>query len=329
MNKNYLQDLKSVIEYIHYHRFFIGGYMVEEWKAVVYEDGFISQKYIVSDMGRIYNKVKGCLYDGSINSGGYKMVYLNEPGLAKPIRILKHRIVALAFIPNPDNLDEVNHKDGIKTNNKVENLEWITHRDNILHAHRTGLCSTKCDISDEDVILIRENFNKQNLSKMQYCKMLANKYGVSKAVILNILNNVTRYDEHFVPDMKHIIYNNSGINNYSVKLKEQDVIDIRNGCSNNVKQYAKDMAIKYNVSVGTITNIIYGYKWKSVGGKVRETKKQGKLTEYDVKQIREEFRNKSDDITVRHFCSIWANKKHVHECSIRDVIYNKSHKNIK
>lgn len=42
--------------------------MVEEWKAVVYEDGFISQKYIVSDMGRIYNKVKGCLYDGSINN---------------------------------------------------------------------------------------------------------------------------------------------------------------------------------------------------------------------------------------------------------------------
>lgn len=299
--------------------------MVEEWKAVVYEDGFISQKYIVSDMGRIYNKVKGCLYDGSINSGGYKMVYLNEPGLAKPIRILKHRIVALAFIPNPDNLDEVNHKDGIKTNNKVENLEWITHRDNILHAHRTGLCSTKCDISDEDVILIRENFNKQNLSKMQYCKVLANRYGVSKAVILNILNNVTRYDEHYIPDISRSLDTDT-----SIKLTEEDVITIRDNCpEDNVKNYIKNMSKQYGASFGTIKNVIYGHSWISVGGKIKVPRVQGSLNNKDVVEIRKAFKDKPDNLTHAEFCKIWCNKKQISKSAIENVIYNKSFKNIK
>ena len=50
-----------------------------------------------------------------------------------------HREVAMAFIPNPDNLPEVNHIDGDKGNNQVSNLEWVTHQENVQHSFDTGL----------------------------------------------------------------------------------------------------------------------------------------------------------------------------------------------
>jgi hypothetical protein len=55
-----------------------------------------------------------------------------------------HRLVAQTFIPNPDNLPAVNHIDGDKTNNNVGNLEWVTNRENTLHAHQTGLHRGNC-----------------------------------------------------------------------------------------------------------------------------------------------------------------------------------------
>lgn len=68
---------------------------------------------------------------------GYPVVSLCNNGKAFQYR--KHRLIAEAMIPNPNNFPEVNHKNGIKTDCSVENLEWVTHRENNLHALRTGL----------------------------------------------------------------------------------------------------------------------------------------------------------------------------------------------
>lgn len=68
---------------------------------------------------------------------GYPIAYLSKNAKSKTVRI--HRLVAKAFIPNPDNKPQINHIDGDKTNNNVSNLEWVTNSENQLHAYEMGL----------------------------------------------------------------------------------------------------------------------------------------------------------------------------------------------
>ena len=55
------------------------------------------------------------------------------------VNLYIHRAIALAFIPNPENKPCINHKDGNKLNNSIDNLEWCTHQENMIHAGKTGL----------------------------------------------------------------------------------------------------------------------------------------------------------------------------------------------
>ena len=72
---------------------------------------------------------------------GYATVILRKNKVNKLHSI--HRLIATAFIPNPDNLPQVNHIDGNKSNNNVDNLEWCTHLENMRHAFKTGLVNRK------------------------------------------------------------------------------------------------------------------------------------------------------------------------------------------
>ena len=116
----------------------------EQWKPIEGTDG----KYEVSNLGRVrsmkrYYGMIGRIMPQTIQPSGRggKLTYyavtfwMNNKAYCRKV----HRLVAQAFIPNPDNLPCINHIDGNKLNNHVSNLEWCTYQANMLHAVRTGL----------------------------------------------------------------------------------------------------------------------------------------------------------------------------------------------
>lgn len=98
--------------------------------------------YAVDKFGNVYSlprrfKPRTLKLKEHVNNRGYLMVNLYNDNGPCPHKLI-HRLVAEAFIPNPKNKPEVNHKDGNKTNNRVENLEWVTHLENIQHSIKLG-----------------------------------------------------------------------------------------------------------------------------------------------------------------------------------------------
>ena len=134
--------------------------------------------YTISDKGEIVNTNTNKELKGYIRKDGYVIISLSKGG--KKYKCYLHRLVAETFIPNPDNLPQVNHKDEDKTNNCVSNLEWITPKDNCNYGtrnERQGLGHSKpIEQYDLDGNLIKEwdsaaqverdlGFNHQNISK--------------------------------------------------------------------------------------------------------------------------------------------------------------------
>lgn len=109
--------------------------MEEIWKPVPLKE--FELNYEVSSLGRVksigtYNTCKRGILNPMIDTSGYEHVKLFNHGLAKDISV--HRLVALAFLPNPSNLKYVNHKDENPRNNRVDNLEWCTNSYNLIYS---------------------------------------------------------------------------------------------------------------------------------------------------------------------------------------------------
>ena len=99
---------------------------MERWvKIKGYEE-----RYEISDTGRV-RRIDGHIMRSAINQNGYEHIVLSKNGVAKDFRV--HRLVAEHFIENKERKRDVNHKNGIKTDNKAANLEWLTHSENELH----------------------------------------------------------------------------------------------------------------------------------------------------------------------------------------------------
>jgi hypothetical protein len=158
---------------------------MEIWKDV---KGF-ENYYQVSNLGNIINKIRFInQYNGGVriidvkikkvrlNKGGYLRCNLKVNGNSKDMVI--HRLVAEAFIPNPENKPQVNHINGIKTDNRVENLEWVTKSENTTHAVKNRLIKTK--LTDSQVLdIYNDNRSLRNIAK---------DYNINQSIIWRIKN---------------------------------------------------------------------------------------------------------------------------------------------
>lgn len=163
---------------------------MENWKPIPEYEGV----YEISNLGRVKSLPRnGTVKHEKIVAQKHTHLGRLEVGLNKRDKkkmFLVHRLVAKVFIENPENKPCVNHIDGNPLNNKVENLEWCTHSENMKHAFRTGLHSLRGD---------KHNNRKLNSSDVAYIRFLgklkiahediAFAFGVCRPNITLILNN--------------------------------------------------------------------------------------------------------------------------------------------
>jgi len=173
----------------------------EIWRFI---EGF-DDKYQVSNLGRVKSLIpwskthttERILRQGNLH-GYYRVeLYLNK----KKISYGVHRLVGQAFIPNPNNLPYINHKNGRPSENYVENLEWVTPQQNIQHAFRTGLYdlekrkgekNSQSKLTEEKVREIRQIYD----GKENSYKTLGIKYGVSNTLIKYVVKKM--YWKHVI-----------------------------------------------------------------------------------------------------------------------------------
>ena len=168
---------------------------LEIWKDIPEYEGL----YQVSNFGNVKslarrnkNRVnQEKLMKLKLNSSGYYQVWLCKNNHNKGFFV--HRLVALVFIPNENNLPEVNHIDAIKTNNIISNLEWCSHVDNMKHANKLGLISTK------EMTKSKRKYTKNDLHKVLELKtankshrQISKDTGIHKSTVKRMIDK--KYD---------------------------------------------------------------------------------------------------------------------------------------
>lgn len=181
--------------------------------------------YMISNLGNVWSKRREKQLKPCVNSSNYKKYVLSGKN------VYAHRLVAEAFIPNPNNLPEINHKDGNKWNNYVENLEWVTKSENALHAFENGLrtidgytrykvAQTAHRFSTKDIedikILFEDGYSK---------KEIAEKYNCANSVICNILNGNTYIQIDLSPyDVARLIIDHlNQLRDIYLKTKDKEI----------------------------------------------------------------------------------------------------------
>jgi hypothetical protein len=141
--------------------------------------------YKIAKTGEIYSVLRNKTLKHQTQSNGYKTVNLWKDKKVKTCTI--HRLIAQAFIPNPNNKPVINHKNLNKADNSIENLEWCSHSENIKHAKDNGLGvgekNGNSKLTKEQVLEIREKYKFRKYTHI----MLGNEYGVRENYIQRIV----------------------------------------------------------------------------------------------------------------------------------------------
>lgn len=168
--------------------------MQEIWIPIKY-----CSDYQISNFGRVKSLKRGGerLLRLSHTKDGYVKCGLTINGCACRFRV--NRLVAEHFIPNPYNKPTVNHKDGNKDNNRVDNLEWATLSEQMKHAYENGLkkpmrgtLQTVSKLTEDDVRYIRSHYKKRD--KQFGMVALAEQFGVSSCCIKRVIKGITYQD---------------------------------------------------------------------------------------------------------------------------------------
>lgn len=164
-------------------------------KQIVYK-GRVTDK-LVTQEGKVFNS-EGDELLLSDNGAGYLSVYLysyrNDNNQLRSQREYLHRLVAMTFLDNPNNFPQVNHIDCNKSNNHVDNLEWSSGKDNILHSHKNGRMQKRYEVgrteplTREEVIDIYKSIKlgKEGISEA------ARRIGRSRTTLSSIINKRSR-----------------------------------------------------------------------------------------------------------------------------------------
>ena len=127
---------------------------------------------------------------GSVDRCGYIKIIIHGKN------VLVHRIIASVFILNPNNLEQVNHKNGIKTDNNVDNLEWCTRSENLIHAYKIGLEKKQTGeshhahkLTNDNVKYIKTHYIKRD--PIYGATALGKKFNVNRTTIVNVYKGKT------------------------------------------------------------------------------------------------------------------------------------------
>ena len=184
------------------------------------------ENYFIYDNGDVLNTTTNKMLKGSIGQHGYKYYRLSKDNKKK--MFYAHRLVAQYFIDNPNNLPVVNHKDGNKLNNTIDNLEWVSYSQNTVHAHKENLIKKRRQSEYYKESLEGEVWKKipnyhysvSNLARIKndntnlllkgsltcgYYKVRLSDKGKTKDIVLNhlvycIFNNLDEVPEGYVID---------------------------------------------------------------------------------------------------------------------------------
>ena len=236
------------------------------WKKFIYEG--IETDYSVSTEGEVRKDTTNYILSQS-SQQDYKFVTLLINGQQKRMRV--HRMVAMTFIENPDNKPYVNHINGIRYDNNVENLEWVTQSENIQHAVRTGLMQ-----NGRKKAVIQYNLNGDRMATFESASEAARQTGGSQSKITmcckrqretandyqwryyNDIQDVQKVEKRFITGKKVAKCDEEG-NILEIFPSFKEAARAVNGTSSAISRVCSGTNIRHK-----------GYKWKLVEEIVQE-----------------------------------------------------------